>query len=67
MRDWKYECRKAMDERDKLRDALRTLIGYCEIAAVAPKAIGKTLVMALDGPELTEARAALNVLDLETV
>lgn len=46
-------------DNDRLAAALRELIGYCEIAAVAPAAIGKTLVMALDGPELTAARAAL--------
>lgn len=28
MRDWSYECRKAMDERDKLRAII------CEILAV---------------------------------
>ena len=42
-----------------LEAALRQLVGYCEIAAVAPKAIGRPIVYAIDGPELNEARAAL--------
>lgn len=53
---------KGTPETERLSEALRTLIGHCEVAAVAPQAIGKTLVMTLDGPELAAARAALQPL-----
>lgn len=46
-------------EIERLSTALAKLIGYCEIAAVAPSAIGRHLTLKLDGPELSEARAAL--------
>lgn len=44
---------------ERLAEALRTLVGHAEIAAVAPEAIGRPIVMAIDAPELDEARDAL--------
>lgn len=40
-------------------EALRKLLGTCEIAAVLPEAVGKTWVPAMDAPELEQARVAL--------
>jgi hypothetical protein len=42
-----------------LKEAFRTLLGHCEIAAVMPTAIGKTLDMSMDSEPLRAARAAL--------
>jgi len=42
-----------------LEAGLRNLIGFLEIAAVMPDAIGKQLIAQWDGPELTAARALL--------
>lgn len=47
------------DERNILLEALRELLGHCEIAAVMPEVTGKVYVMGMDSEPLNNARAAL--------
>lgn len=54
---------KELAERDKLieqmRGALTKLIGTLEVMSVMPETLGKCPVLAIDAPELEQARAAL--------
>lgn len=49
----------ATDEAQRLRAALRELLGHYEIAAVMPEATGKAYVLSLFSPPLEAARLAL--------
>lgn len=48
-------------ERDRLKAALREILGHLEIAAVCPEAIGRPMVFKFDGPELNAIRTALQL------
>lgn len=47
------------DETTDLIDALKHLLGHCEIAAVMPEMTGTAYVMSMDAEPLERARAAL--------
>lgn len=51
------------DERNLLLNALRELLGHCEIAAVMPEAIGRAYVMGMDSEPLEKARAAIAAIE----
>ena len=46
-------------ENERLRESLTKLIGIMEIASVMPAAIGKSLLIPWECPELNAARAEL--------
>ena len=62
-------ARAEIERKDKLieqmRRALTKLIGTLEVMSVMPETLGKCPVLAIDAPELEQARAALAAERLE--
>jgi hypothetical protein len=58
-----HEARAEIESKNRLveqmREALVKLIGTLEVMSVMPETLGKYPVLAIDAPELEQARAAL--------